>query len=63
MIEIKNLAGETRIVLCQFEREHLVCIPTGSDGKFRVSSCSVIKEVDLVDLGLVESTDSEEASE
>jgi len=41
-----------RIMQVEFEREQLVCIPTCTDGKFRTTGCKVIKEMDLVELGL-----------
>ncbi len=36
-----------KILLCEFTREDIVCIPIGSDGKFRVKKCTPIKELDL----------------
>jgi len=43
-----------RIMLVEFDRSQLACIPTATDGKFRVTGCRVLKEIDLVVLGLVE---------
>ena len=33
-----------------------ICVPNNSDGKFRVKRCNVLKEMDLVELGLKDST-------
>jgi len=48
-----------RIMQVEFEREQLVCIPTCTDGKFRTTGCKVIKEMDLVELGLYTPTETE----
>jgi uncharacterized protein YjbI with pentapeptide repeats len=42
-----------RILLVEFTAADIAAIPVG-DGKFRVRRCTVIRELDLVDLGLVE---------
>jgi hypothetical protein len=42
-----------RILLVEFTAADIAAIPLG-DGKFRVRRCTVIRELDLVDLGLVE---------
>ncbi len=36
-----------RIMLCEFKRRDLACVPIGSDGKFRVRRCKVLREIDL----------------
>ena len=41
-----------KVLLCEFNREDIVCIPVGSDGKFRVKSCKVVKELDLDEYGV-----------
>ena len=43
-----------RVLLVEFDRKDLACIPTGTDGKFRVHRCRVIEECDLKEIGLVE---------
>ena len=41
-----------KILLCEFAKEDVVCIPIGSDGKFRVKACTPIKELDLAEYGV-----------
>ena len=41
-----------KVLLCEFNREDIVCIPIGSDGKFRVKSCRVVKELDVGEYGV-----------
>jgi hypothetical protein len=36
-----------RILLCEFTAKDIAAIPVASDGKFRVSKCKVIREMDL----------------
>ena len=36
-----------RVLLCEFTAKDIAAIPTATDGKFRVSKCKVIREVDL----------------
>ncbi|MDD5381901.1 MAG: hypothetical protein PHG53_09745, partial [Phycisphaerae bacterium] len=49
---IKEYKDGYRIMLCEFTAKDIVAIPIGSDGKFRVKKCKVIKEIDLVKIGL-----------
>jgi hypothetical protein len=44
-----------RVLVVEFTAADIVAIPIG-DGKFRVRRCTVIREVDLVEIGLVEKT-------
>ena len=50
-----------RVLLVEFDRKDLACIPNGIDGKFRVHRCRVIEECDLKEIGLVEETTPVEA--
>ncbi len=40
-----------KILICEFNKEDIVAIPVGSDGKFRVKRCKVEREKDLKELG------------
>ena len=42
-----------RILVMEFTAEDIACIPTATDGKFRVRRCRRVGEKDLVALGLV----------
>ena len=46
-----------RIFIASFKRkfgnEDNICVPIGSDGKFRVRSCKIISEVDLQKIGFL----------
>ena len=46
-----------RILVASFESKHgtedNICVPIGSDGKFRVRSCKIVSEVDLVGIGFL----------
>jgi hypothetical protein len=46
-----------RILIASFKRKHgdddNICVPIGSDGKFRVRSCKIVSEVDLVKIGFL----------
>ena len=35
-----------RLLLCTFNPEDIAAIPYGTDGKFRVTKCKVVREVD-----------------
>ena len=41
-----------KILQCEFMPEDIAAIPLGTDGKFRVSKCKVLKEIDLKEIGL-----------
>ena len=46
-----------RILVASFVSKHgtedNICVPIGSDGKFRVRSCKIVSEVDLVGIGFL----------
>ena len=41
-----------RILIAEFTAKDIVAVPIGSDGKFRVKRCKIVREKDLVELGL-----------
>jgi len=41
-----------KILLAEFKKKDIVCIPIGSDGKFRVKRCKIIGEKDLKEIGV-----------
>ena len=41
-----------RILIAEFTAKDIVAIPIGSDGKFRVKRCKIVREKDLVELGI-----------
>ena len=43
-----------KILVVEFTAKDIAAIPVGSDGKFRVKKCKVIREKDLKKLGLEE---------
>ncbi len=53
-----------RVLLVEFDKADLVCIPTATDGKFRVKAVEVIEEIvlDLVALGLKKAEQPAEAA-
>ena len=52
-----------RILKLQFTAKDIACIPTATDGKFRLHRCTRVGEVDLVKIGLVKAEEKgEEAS-
>jgi len=40
------------ILIAEFSRKDLACVPIATDGKFRVHSCKIVGEKDLKELGL-----------
>lgn len=38
-------------MLCEFEQKDLAAVPMGTDGKFRVRRCKVLREVTHEELG------------
>jgi len=42
-----------KILVVEFTKEDIACIPTASDGKFRLHRCKVVGEKDLKEIGLV----------
>ena len=55
---VKNWQKDYKILICHFPKEYEgksnICIPTGTDGKFRVRNCLVFAEKNLADIGLGE---------
>jgi len=43
-----------KILLVEFRPEDIACIPHGTDGKFRVHRCTVVREMDLKELGVTQ---------
>ena len=52
---LKNWKEGRRILVVEFEAKDIACIPTATDGKFRLHRCTVVAEkpLDLPALGLV----------
>ena len=50
-----------RVLIAEFTARDIAAIPV-SDGKFRVRKCRIVGEVDLVDLGLIEAPEPQEAT-
>jgi uncharacterized protein YjbI with pentapeptide repeats len=50
---MQNWSPGRRVMLVEFTAADIAAIPL-SDGKFRVRRCAVIRELDLIELGLVE---------
>jgi len=49
---LRQAQGNYRIMLCEFSRKDLACIPLGTDGKFRVHRCKVVREILPAEFGL-----------
>ena len=49
-----------RIKLVEFMAKDIACIPTATDGKFRLHRCKVLRDIDLREIGLV--TDDADAT-
>jgi len=49
-----------RILIAEFTAADIACIPTATDGKFRVHRCTIVGEKDLVALGLETSAERKE---
>ena len=43
-----------RILVVEFTAKDIACIPTATDGKFRLHRCKVVGEKDLAEIGLIE---------
>lgn len=43
-----------RILVVEFEAKDIACIPTATDGKFRLFRCTVVGEKDLDEIGLTQ---------
>ena len=41
-----------KILIAEFTKDDIACIPVGSDGKFRVFRCNIFGEKNLKDIGL-----------
>jgi len=44
---LKNWQGGYRILVVEFTKDDIAAIPYGSDGKFRLKKCKVVREVDM----------------
>ncbi len=42
-----------RILIAEFTKKDIACIPTATDGKFRVSKCKIVGEKNLKEIGLI----------
>jgi Pentapeptide repeats (8 copies) len=54
---VREWRDDYRILIAEFIADDVAAIPLG-DGKFRVHKCSIVGEVDLVELGLVKAVES-----
>jgi len=43
-----------RILIVEFTAANIAAIPTATNGKFRLRKCTVVGEMDLVKIGLVD---------
>ena len=59
---IKEWVPGRRILYAEFTRADIAAIPTGTDGKFRVKKCKIVGEKDLVEIGLVTTEATTEAT-
>ena len=50
---IKEWREGYKILIAEFTRKDIAAIPTGTDGKFRVSKCKIIGEKDLKKIGIL----------
>ena len=49
---IKQYRNGYKILIAEFTKEDIACIPIGSNGKFRVFRCKIIGEKNLKEIGL-----------
>ena len=49
---IKEWKKGYKILIAEFTKEDIACIPIGSDGKFRVFRCKIIGEKNLKEIGI-----------
>ena len=49
---LKEYSPDCHILLCEFTKRDIACIPIGSDGKFRVHKCRVVRKMRLSEVGL-----------
>ena len=49
---IKEYKEGYKILIAEFTKEDIACIPIGSDGKFRVFKCKIVGEKNLKEIGL-----------
>jgi len=49
---IKEWKEAYHILVAEFTSDDIVAIPTGTDGKFRVSKCTIVGEKDLKEIGI-----------
>jgi uncharacterized protein YjbI with pentapeptide repeats len=55
---LKNWQKGWHILIVEFTAEDIACIPTASDGKFRLHRCKVVGEKDLSEFGLVKTDET-----
>jgi hypothetical protein len=58
---IKEWREGLRILLVEFEASQIACIPTATDGKFRLHACDILSEVDLEKIGVVKPQEAKAA--
>ena len=51
---IKEWKPSYKILVAEFTKKDIACIPIGSDGKFRVRLCKIVGKKNLKELGLIE---------
>jgi len=51
---MKGWMSGYRILVVEFEAKDIACIPTATDGKFRLHRCTVVGEKDLKEIGLTQ---------
>lgn len=49
---VRNWKNNERILIAEFSRDDIACIPTGNDGRIRVRKCKIVGEKNLAELGL-----------
>jgi hypothetical protein len=57
---LKSWRDGYHVMVCEFSAKDLACIPTATDGKFRVHQCKVIREYDLTPMFEREKKEREE---
>ena len=51
---MRELKEGYKILIAEFTKDDIACIPIGSDGKFRVFRCKIVGEKNLKEIGLVD---------
>jgi len=49
---IKEWRQGFKILLCEFDKKDIAAIPIGSDGKFRVKKCKIVRSIKLDKIGI-----------